>query len=645
MSSLLAAESKTTDGDDDKPDGRGSKEAGTISESLRQSPVSGEPFDISIDSAAIDRRVDGVRSGLNADHAQRLSAALSNPGSFNTDSAAGVGGSYAKQGASPAAYAATYLSAVESLVEAAFDRARGGDPDDAQAALETGLRTAFAHMVAGLERYEEVTERSTAEHADAVLTIEAVLEAVPFPIYILDAETRVIGWNYGHTALVGMTREEAIGKSARESVVKATYSEGARKLTLAEKVIEAPRNADEAFDIERQESTYCDSIVYYDSSTATNLNDEEVEIEFWAVPIFDDDGEFLAVFEILNDRTEEVHRQEALESLVGEVTTTLQSIGDGDLSARASFDDENDAVDEELLGIVEEVNGMAAEFDRLVGDVDERTAELAASIRDATETAHRVDRLLGDQNASLGEVAEEMQDFSATMEEIASSSNEVSNAAQEARNEVETGVDAAGDARAVADDVSEASEELVDTVTELADHMDEIEGVVEVISDIAEQTNILALNANIEAARAGDGSGGFAVVANEVKDLANQTQSYTEEIASHIDRIKAHSEETADAVKASHAQIGDVTDEVTAVVSSFEEIATSVEDAANGINDIADANEDQATRVEEVLSMVDDAQDDADAATDAAGQIVDEAEHQRDTVEQLESQVDALTDA
>jgi methyl-accepting chemotaxis protein len=599
-------------------------------------------LDADVDAAALSGDdVPAVGDGVRATHADHLAAVAGGEG--DDEASRELARQYAAEGAGAAGFAAAYGGAVDELVTAAFDMVRDGEVEAAEAALRRGLDATMSDAVAGLRAYDELAD-DDAEYADALLTIEAVLEAIPYPVYMLDADNRVIGWNYGHTALVGMDREEAIGKTAQESVVKATYSEGARKLTLADKVIEAPYSAHEEFDVEKEDTRYSDHHVYRDTSTASTLDEEEIEIVFWAVPMFDDDGELVAVFEMLDDRTDEVRRKEAMESLVGEVTETLQELGSGSLTARAEFDGRTDVVDDELLDIVDALNGMAADFQSLVGQVDERTAELAASVGSAAEAARRIDGQVDEQNDSLREAAEEMDEFSATMEEIAATSNEVATAAEQAREEVETGIESARDARAVADAVNETSEDLVETVSELSARMEEVEQVVEVIAEVADQTNLLALNANIEAARAGEAGSGFGVVADQVKDLADETQAHTDEIATHIERIKAQSRETVDAVEASHEQVDEVDTEISRTVDAFEGIADAVETAALDIEEVADANDDQAVRIEGVTSMIRDAQEATERVSETADEVVSETTTQQEAVESLSERVDELSE-
>jgi hypothetical protein len=102
--------------------------------------------------------------------------------------------------------------------------------------------------------------------------------------------------------------------------------------------------------------------------------------------------------------------------------------------------------------------------------------------------------------------------------------------------------------------------------------MGAIEEVVEVIAEVADRTNLLALNANIEAARAGEAGDGFSVVADEVKQLANQTHEHTEEIATSIEELQAQADETVDASEASHEQVEVASGEIAEVLGSLEDI-------------------------------------------------------------------------
>ena len=132
------------------------------------------------------------------------------------------------------------------------------------------------------------------------------------------------------------------------------------------------------------------------------------------------------------------------------------------------------------------------------------------------------------------------------------------------------------------------------TVAKLGDSSREIGDVVKVITSIAEQTNLLALNATIEAARAGEAGKGFAVVASEVKDLAQETARATEDISRRIEAIQSDSEEAVAAI----ARIAEIIEEVNSYQSTIAaaveeqtattgEMSRSVQEAAAGAGGIA----------------------------------------------------------
>lgn len=129
----------------------------------------------------------------------------------------------------------------------------------------------------------------------------------------------------------------------------------------------------------------------------------------------------------------------------------------------------------------------------------------------------------------------------------------------------------------------------------LAQAAQKIGDVVQLINDIASQTNLLALNATIEAARAGEAGKGFVVVANEVKNLSNQTAKATEEIAAHIGSMRDATNKAVDAIRRIGTTVGEINQisaGITASVdeqrSATQEIAVSVQQAAASTTKVSD---------------------------------------------------------
>jgi methyl-accepting chemotaxis protein len=544
---------------------------------------------------------------------------------------------YEAAGVEPADFVEAHEASVDAVVDAVFGRLReegaGGEAlDQAEAELKFGLQTVVADASTG------VSEFDVGEEDEEELNVEddELLDGIGMPVFMVDAEGEVVAWNNALADLTGTAAEEAIGSTHAS---EAFYPDGRRVQTLADKVVDAPKQTAEAYDVDRADVEYT---LYEDSSTMVDADGNEREIEFSARPIFDDDDDLLAVVETVKDKTAEIKRATAIEDLVTEMRSTMQALQAGHLESRASYEG-SAYIDEQLLEVLDDLNAMADQFERLVGQVDGKTQELASSIQQAASEASDIAEVVDEQNQMLEDASSEMQNFSASMQEVAASSDQVASAAEQAQAAAESGLDASEGASQATDEVIDISDDLVDSVSELESKMDEIEGVVEVIAEVADQTNLLALNANIEAARAGEAGSGFAVVADEVKELANETREHTERIAESIEDVQQQANETVVAVEESHEQIHRAGDEIDDALTALEEIAEAVDEAATGITEVARANDEQANTVEDVIVTIEEVQSQAEEASAASERIVSATQDQSQAVSELSENVEKLT--
>lgn len=463
------------------------------------------------------------------------------------------------------------------------------------------------------------------------VTGDVLLSGIPQAAFVIDTEGTIRAWNHDMTALTGVDAEEALGRADIGMLLYDSTDD-----TMIEKVLAEPTTADEVYGLTVEDKAR--NLYVKEDRIADHSGNVERYARVTVMPIYDD-GELVGAVEMVQDLTEERRNQEATEALVDEVSGTLQALTAGNLDARASFDDDR------LLGVVEEVNGMADNLQDVVTQVDQQASRLADSVERAVGAADGIATNVDEQNVLLSESVSEMQTFSASMEEVAATAEQVDTAAETAREASNEGLAASEDAHVAASEVTELGEELVESVTDLGERMDDIENVVEVISDVAEQTNLLALNANIEAARAGEDGDGFAVVADEVKNLADETRQHTEEITKSINHLQSQADSTITAAEESHQQIETAGDQIDDVLTAFEDIAAAVDQAADGIAEVSRATDDQAATVEELTSTLEEARDHASETDEAAENIVAATDEQTDAISELEARVHQLRDS
>ncbi len=284
-----------------------------------------------------------------------------------------------------------------------------------------------------------------------------------------------------------------------------------------------------------------------------------------------------------------------LERSFGRMTDMLASVGvqaEAIASGRISeSDDERDVPGElgrsfrsmksSLRSMVEQLVQSSTELGGAADELMAASTSMGSSATRTAEEATSASRAGDAVSVSVGEMANAVEDVEASIREVAANASEASSVASQA---------------------VEVARRSSDSIVTLGRSSEEIGEVIKVINTIAEQTNLLALNATIEAARAGEAGKGFAVVANEVKELATQTATATEEISNRIEAIQSA---TSGAVEANE-QIGETIDRINeisvAITGAVDQqssttagIGQSVASASSGANEIAKSIADVAT--------------------------------------------------
>jgi methyl-accepting chemotaxis protein len=269
--------------------------------------------------------------------------------------------------------------------------------------------------------------------------------------------------------------------------------------------------------------------------------------------------------------------------------------GDGDLTRELSFRGRD------------EIAQLAESFNLFLARVRETVTEVAATTGSVTGAAQRM-ALVSEQAGSgtsrqlaetgrVAAAAAEMLNAAESVQRLAQSG---ADAAQAARVSAVHGQDTLATTQTEVSRLASEVERAAEVIHELEQDSERIGGVLEVIRGIAEQTNLLALNAAIEAARAGEQGRGFAVVADEVRNLASRTQESTAEIRGMIERLQAKSRQAVGVMEAGRGQARETEQRTVAAGQTLQDILNAVSTIAETATQIASASVEQSRSVDEI---------------------------------------------
>ena len=302
--------------------------------------------------------------------------------------------------------------------------------------------------------------------------------------------------------------------------------------------------------------------------------------------------------------------------------------GEGDLTQRVDQDRKDELGElgmwfntfvEKIHSVIDEVRGTAHEVAGAATQIAASSEEMAQGI--------------SEQNQQVTQISTAVEQMSASTVEVARKSSEAADNAQSSGKIAQDGGRVVTETIEGMQAISEAVTSSASSVSELGKRGEQIGQIIEVINDIADQTNLLALNAAIEAARAGEHGRGFAVVADEVRKLADRTTKATEEIGESITAIQTETSQAVERMNAGTEQVQVGVEKATQAGLSLKQIVASAESVSSMIQSIASAAEEQSAASEEVSrgvqsvsAVTNQSAEGANQATMAANQLSTKAE-------------------
>ncbi len=320
-----------------------------------------------------------------------------------------------------------------------------------------------------------------------------------------------------------------------------------------------------------------------------------------ATPIFNDKGDITDVISIWLDLTDQTKTNER----IAEANKNMQDV--------------------------------ARELEQVANTANSATLALSKQIQASRDGAD-------DQAGRVSATATALEEMKATVLEVARSAGSTANGAATVRTEATNGSDSMQSCVHAMNDVRDESLKLKDEMGTLSGHAQNINEIMAVITDIADQTNLLALNAAIEAARAGEAGRGFAVVADEVRKLAEKTMTSTTDVANAIRSIQSSTVDNTRLVEGAVSKIENVTEMVSGVGSALVNIVKLADETADQVRSIATAAEEQSSTSEEISRSIYEVNDIAvknagvmSQATDAVSDLVGQTQILSDLVNRLHS--------
>ncbi|WP_441295713.1 methyl-accepting chemotaxis protein [Pseudomonas syringae] len=285
-----------------------------------------------------------------------------------------------------------------------------------------------------------------------------------------------------------------------------------------------------------------------------------------------------------------------------QITTPLQEtlevverVASGDLSRNLKVDRKD-----ELGKLQATIQRMTVSLRELVGGIRDGVTQIASAAEELSAVTEQTSAGVNSQKIETDQVATAMHEMTATVQEVARNAEEASEAAVAADRQARDGERVVNEAIAQIERLASAVGNSSEAMGALKQESDKIGSVLDVIKSVAEQTNLLALNAAIEAARAGEAGRGFAVVADEVRSLAQRTQKSTEEIEALIAGLQSGTQQ-ATTVMDSSRELSTSSVELTRRAGGSLESITKTVSAIQAMNQqIAAAAEEQSATAEEI---------------------------------------------
>lgn len=421
-----------------------------------------------------------------------------------------------------------------------------------------------------------VLAKSFSKMIDTIFEQLQYLDNLPTPVMVINKEFGIQYMNKIGATLLGKTQQELIGQKCYDNFK--TSDCRTDKCACAQAMNK---------DIVKSEET------------VANPNGKTLPILYTGAPIKDKSGKINGAVEFVTDITEIKNEQNYLANKTKEMLNVMNQFAQGDLTVELVVE-KDDQVGKLFAGFNKAVSNVG----NLLSQVNGAVQATASAANEISSSSEEMAAGAQEQSSQTTEVAGAVEQMTKTIMETTKNSSKAADAAKNSGTVAIEGGRVVVETIAGMNRVAEVVEKSAKTVEALGKNSDQIGEIVQVIDDIADQTNLLALNAAIEAARAGEQGRGFAVVADEVRKLAERTTKATKEIATMIKQIQKDTEGAVISMKEGTAEVEKGKELAKRAGESLKVIITGAEEVVDMVTQVAAASEEQSSAAEQISKNI-----------------------------------------